>query len=355
MGQPPPGSPRVTPSALSDTLRRRILRDGPIAISDFMGLAVETYYAQGRAFGRDGDFITAPDISQVFGELLGLWMAAVWQAMGAPSPVMVVELGPGRGTLMADALRGITQVMPAFNNALRVYLVEASPLLREQQRAALGSRAVHWHDNLAALPALPMILIGNEFLDALPIVQTLNGVERRVGLSHEGDGFVFTTKPQSGDVIEESSPAIAAVIAEVAQRVGHDGGAGLFIDYGYSQTTPGDTLQALSHHRPVPPLNQPGAVDLTAHVDFAAVARTATAAGVRVHGPITQARLLTALGIEARTAALLHRASPSQAVALDSATRRLLHPREMGTLFKALCVAHPSLPTPPGFDGDLAR
>lgn len=319
-------------------------------LQEFMGEAVATYYAQGTAFGAAGDFITAPEISQIFGELLGLWAATVWQGRGG-GPIQLVELGPGRGTLMADALRAITNALPAFVEALSLHLVEASPALRDQQRQALGNRPITWHDTVDSLPAGPMILIANEFLDALPIVQHAHGIERCVIFDQVRKDFVFADGDIAPEHIQESSPAINTVITALGHRLGRDGGAALFIDYGYSQTAPGDTLQALAKHQKVPPLSNPGAVDLTAHVDFAAVRHAAEVAGATAHGPLTQGRFLAQLGIEQRAAALIRRATPQQAIALDQGFRRLLHPDEMGTLFKIIALTGKDGPTPPGFEG----
>lgn len=322
----------------------------------FMAAAVEAYYARGVAFGAAGDFITAPEISQVFGEILGLWSAVVWQSLGAPAPVRLVELGPGRGTLMADALRAARSALPAFTAALDLHLVEGSLALREQQRAAIGPRPVTWHDGIDSLPAGPMILLANEFLDALPIVQDVRMAggwqERRIVTDGDG-GFRFEDGVTAPEDIRERSPAIDAVITALAARLLRDGGAALFIDYGYSETAPGDTLQALRRHAFVPPLEAPGEVDLTAHVDFAAVRRAAEAAGATVYGPIPQGLFLASLGIEQRAAALIRRATPAQAAALDNGVRRLLHASEMGTLFKVLAIAGPATPPPPGFEGHI--
>lgn len=359
--------------SLEERLRARIAADGPLPVEVFMAEAVDAYYAQGTAFGRQGDFTTAPEISQVFGEILGLWAVIVWQSMGMPSPFRLVELGPGRGSLMADALRA-ARAVPAFAAAADLHLVERSPALRAAQKQAIAAvdadRPVAWHDSLAEVPDGAAIILGNEFLDALPIAQmerTPDGWHwRAVGLDDDG-GFTFVAGRRASDddvaalgpafadapigAIAEASPAVQAMVAEIAGRVANHGGAALLVDYGYADSAPGDTLQAVKAHQPVPPLAEPGRVDLTAHVDFARVAAAARAAGAAVHGPRPQGRLLAALGAEQRARALMKRARPEQAVLIDSGVRRLIHPAEMGTLFKGIAITHPSLPLPPGFEG----
>lgn len=354
--------------SLADTFRGRIAETGPIPLDQFMAEAVDAYYAAGRAFGAEGDFTTAPEISQVFGEILGLWAVVVWQSMGAPAPLRLVELGPGRGTLMADALRAAGQV-PAFLAAAEVHLVERSPALRRQQKAALTGRNVTWHDGFAEVPDGPAIVLANEFFDALPIRQlerTPDGWhERAVGVDDDGR-FVFVAgapvPPEdiaalgpafaAAEVgaIAEISPAAQAVAAEIAARLDAQGGAALIIDYGYGESAPGDTLQALRRHQFVPPLDAPGEVDLTAHVDFARLGAAAREAGARVLGPVTQTRFLTGLGAEHRAQALMKKASGDQAVQIASGVHRLIHPAEMGTLFKAMTVFGSSTPPPPGFE-----
>lgn len=358
--------------SFAESLRARIKAEGALPLDVFMAEAVDAYYARGTAFGRAGDFTTAPEICQVFGEILGLWSVIVWQSMGQPSPVRLVELGPGRGTLMADALRA-AGAAPAFLASADVHLIERSPALRDAQKAAIAAvdadRRVTWHDALAELPDGPAIILGNEFLDALPIRQaerTADGWHwRHVGVDQ--DGFVFAAGPllstaeiaalgRAADnapigTLVEVSPAVQAVGAEIAARVAGQGGAALLIDYGPAESGPGESLQAVRKHHPVPALTDPGTVDLTAHVDFARLAEAARAAGAAVHGPLTQGRFLAALGAEQRARALMRAARPEQAIQIDTGVRRLIHPAEMGTLFKSIAVAHPQLPLPPGFEG----
>ena len=316
----------------------------------FMARANAAYYATLDPFA---DFTTAPEISQVFGELLGLWAVVVWQSMGCPDPVMLAEAGPGRGTLMADALRAIGQSSPAFRSALRLHLVETSPRLRAIQAERLPHAV--WHDNLADIPAGPLLLLANEFLDALPIRQFVCGetgwAERYV---HEG-AFVerpvdMPTRPgKPGEIVEINEPTLAFAQA-VAGRISQSGGAALLIDYGPAETAPGDSLQALRQGRPASALAPPGQADLTAHVDFQSIAQAASAAGAAVYGPLPQGPFLVRLGLFQRTDRLARTQSPGKIVSLIAAARRLAEPDGMGRLFKVLALCHPGLPIPPGFE-----
>jgi SAM-dependent MidA family methyltransferase len=327
-------------SDLPERLRRLIRHDGPIPVSRFMAEANAHYYATRDPFGAAGDFVTAPEVSQMFGELIGLWCVEVWRAMGGPRPLRLVELGPGRGTLMADALRA-ARLAPDFLAAAELHLVEASPTLRAAQRRTLP-QARHW-DTFGQIPDGPLLLVANEFFDALPIRQFVRACEgwreRRVGL--EGERFVFT----EGGEISETAPAREAAMAEVARRIVAFGGAALVIDYGYAGSAPGETLQAVRDHRFQSPLEAPGEADLTAHVDFERLAAAARAEGALVRGPVGQGAFLCALGIEARAAAL----RPKAGVAADAALRRLTGDEAMGSLFKVIAATHPDLPSLPGF------
>lgn len=324
-------------------------------LDEFMARANATYYATHDPFR---DFTTSPEISQVFGEILGLWAAITWELIGRPDPVLLVECGPGRGTLMADALRAVTRVAPRFGAALRLHLIETSPRLRAVQAERLPAPV--WHERIETLPGGPMLLVANEFLDALPIRQF---VRRRSGWIERfvEDGtfveFEYDSLPPSlaggtweeGAVLELNEPALAIAHA-LGSRFAATPGAALFLDYGPQSSAPGDSLQALRDGGRADPLSAPGTADITAHVDFAAFARAARDAGAVAHGPIPQGVFLTRLGVFQRTDRLARSQPPARAAALIDATRRLAEPNRMGRLFKALAVCHPDCPTPPGFE-----
>jgi NADH dehydrogenase [ubiquinone] 1 alpha subcomplex assembly factor 7 len=350
-------------------LARRIRAAGPITVAAYMDEALHHpewgYYATRDPLGADGDFITAPEVSQMFGELIGLWCAELWQRMGAPAPVLLVELGPGRGTLLGDALRA-GALVPGFTDAIALHLVERSPVLRAAQGRALGAWAPAWHDDLAHVPTGPMLLVANEFVDALPIRQFVRAPhgwrERLVGL--EGDALAFALAPgpaaepdlpeAAPGSIRELRPAARSLARDLGRRLAQGGGAALVIDYGYGAGGFGDTLQAVRRHRAHDMLVAPGSADLTAHVDFADFAHHAAQAGARVSGPMPQGAFLRALGIEARAARLLATADADQAALIRSAWRRLVDPAAMGRLFKVLALAHPSAPALAGFDREAA-
>jgi len=360
-------------TALGDRLAARIARLGPITIADYMAEALthpeDGYYMTGDPFGAGGDFVTAPEVSQMFGELIGLWCADTWTRMAEPDPVYLVELGPGRGTLMADALRALG-VVPGCRAALRPHLIEISPALRARQRETLGAAGIDasWHARLDQLPEGPMLLVANEFFDALPIRQferhAKGWCERLVALEPGGAELAFALGPPGpqaqvlipaelhaaapGAVVEVSAPAVA-VAAEIGRRLATHGGAALIVDYGHGAPRVGATLQALRGHATHPVLSEPGSADLTAHVDFAALAGAAREAGARAYGPIDQGVLLESLGIGARVEALRRGKTPEQAADIDAARHRLTDPAEMGTLFKALALSHPDLESPAGF------
>ncbi len=359
---------------LAAILRQRIALAGPITVSEFMTEALNHpalgYYRRGRPLGAGGDFVTAPEISQMFGELIGAWLAERWMALGSPQRAQLVELGPGRGTLLLDVLRA-TRAVPGFHDALELHLVEIHAGLRDAQRAALADYvAPRWHERFAEVPSgVPLLLVANEFLDALPIRQLVRQpwgwAERMVGLVRESAKFAFASAPgksplaallpdpvraieRFGSVVE-LSPAVTSLTSEIARRITADRGAALFIDYGYDSGTNGDTLQALRAHKPTGVFEAIGEVDLTAHVDFAAVARAARQAGAAIDGPTSQGDFLRDLGIETRAALLRQIASPAQADAIDAAMRRLIDPDQMGTLFRAIALRDPSLPPAAGF------
>ncbi|MBE1236086.1 SAM-dependent methyltransferase [Phaeovibrio sulfidiphilus] len=338
-----------------------------------MGLCAQAYYARGTAIGARGDFITAPECTQIFGELLGLWAVVVWQSMGSPAGLILAEAGPGRGTLMRDALRA-SRLVPAFGAAVSVALVETSPALRRQQEQALADSPVpvRWFDRLEDLPDAPLILLANEFLDALPIRQYQRSAdgwcERRVRMeSPDPLRLAFCLSPplagdppflqpahrkaQPGEWVE-TCPAAHAVVEALARRFATRPGAALFLDYGPAASAPGDSLQALKGHAYAPLLDEPGAVDLTAHVDFQALAHTARAAGAGVEPLVRQGAFLTSLGLLERARALqAGTADESQKLAIADAVRRLVDPLQMGSLFKVMGMRSEGLAPLPGFSG----
>jgi SAM-dependent MidA family methyltransferase len=312
-------------------------------LESFMARANAAYYASRDPFA---DFTTSPEISQVFGEILGLWAAVAWQAMGAPARVILAEAGPGRGTLMADVLRA-ARLVPAFAAALRLHLVETSPRLRALQAERLPAPV--FHDRVEDLPDGPLLLLANEFLDALPIRQTL----RHAGGESEhyvANGALVAVPPAEPpcEIREICEPALA-LAAHLGARLAAQGGAALFLDYGPAESAPGDSLQALRDGRPADPLAEPGGADLTAHVDFQAVGEAARAAGGAVQGPVPQGVFLTRLGLFQRSGVLARTLPPARGQAMIAAASRLAEPDRMGRLFKALALCDPALPPLPGF------
>lgn len=329
----------------------------PERLDRFLQRAAAAYYAGREPFGAGGDFTTAPEITQAFGECLGLWAAVAWDAMGRPDPVLLVELGPGRGTLMADALRAVAEMMPPFRAALRVHLVETSPRLRALQADRLGAAVAAWHDGIETLPPGPAIMLANEFLDALPVRQFV----RRSGAWMERfvAGGAFVEKPAEdapplpaaapeGAIQEVCAPALG-VGAALGARLAAQGGAAVFLDYGPAESGFGDSLQAMARHGVADPLGEPGSADVTAHVDFAAFGVAARAAGALVLGPLPQGVFLGRLGLFSR-AAILARMDPRGAASHLAAAERLTAPEHMGRLFKVICLCHPDLPVLPGFE-----
>ena len=359
---------------LEAEIRRMIAVDGPMPVARYMELCLahplHGYYVTRDPIGARGDFTTAPEISQMFGELIGLWAAVTWQAMGAPARLALVELGPGRGTLMADMLNA-AKIVPKFLTAVEVHLVEMSPALRRHQDKTLdrsGTRPA-WHATLEEVPEAPMIVVANEFFDALPVYQAVKAPdgwhERMVGLDSDGK-LAFALAPDPlGAAQSLLPPALdeaplgatcewrsGVVVRELGRRVVQFGGAALVIDYGHVASGTGETLQAVRGHKFADPLAEPGEADLTAHVDFAALAQAGRGGGARVHGPLTQGEFLRRLGIEARAAALAANATPQQAIHIDSALARLVGGGRdnMGELFKVIALADPKLPALPAFD-----
>jgi len=334
-----------------------------MSVADFMAEALGHprlgYYRHAAPLGASGDFVTAPEISQMFGELVGAWLADRWQAIGSPAPVRLVELGPGRGTLMADALRA-TRGVPGFHAALDLHLVEINGTLRGVQQAALGEFKPAWHERFDEVPAGPLLLVANEFFDALPVRQfekTKGGwVERMVGLADDGERLVFALAPgitpfslHLPDAAEGAQAEICeagrALASAIGGRVRRDGGWALVVDYGYDHGH-GASLQAVRGHRGAGILDHPGETDLSAHVDFPALA---AASGARTCGPAGQGDFLRRVGIVQRAETLKARATAAQRQAVDAALQRLIGADQMGTLFRVLAVGDDRSAAPAGF------
>jgi NADH dehydrogenase [ubiquinone] 1 alpha subcomplex assembly factor 7 len=339
-------------SALGEYLKQHISQNGPIDVGQFMGLCLghpeHGYYMKRDPFGAGGDFTTAPEISQMFGEMIGVWAADTWMKMGSPSHFILLECGPGRGTLMADLLRG-TKHVPGFHAACKVHLLEMSPVLKEMQREALKGYEVRWHETLADMPRNhPVIVIANEFLDALPFRQfekTKEGWrERYVGYSpSRGFHYMYVATPMSFDVdgsVFEISPARVHFLQNINDILKAADGAALFIDYGHAKSAAGDTFQALYKHQYVPVFEHAGDADLTSHVDFEPLKAVSEETGLKVYGPKTQGEFLKALGIEARAIILSEKASEAQRGDIENALRRLIAPDQMGELFKVMGLSH---------------
>jgi len=343
---------------LGTIFQRLIANYGPISVMHYMGESNARYYDGRDPLGGGGDFITAPEISQMFGELIGLWLADIWIRAGRQENVHYVELGPGRGTLARDALRA----MKRYGLTPKVHFVESSTALKDVQLAAVPQ--AHWHHDLSSLPMYgPMLFVANEFLDALPVrqlVRTGEGWRERMVDYREGRFVpVAGDKPMDAAIpaslkdspegtLVETSPAQSAVVYEIAGRLVDQGGAALIIDYGHDHPRAGSTLQALKNHSKVDPFALPGDADLTCHVDFAAMANAALSRGARHMGTVTQGRFLRDLGIETRAANLAAYA-PEHADALESAKERLISEGQMGALFKVLGLASPEWPDGAGF------
>jgi NADH dehydrogenase [ubiquinone] 1 alpha subcomplex assembly factor 7 len=366
------GGPLMTIDDFTGRISRRIAAEGPVSVAAFMAIALydptSGYYAERRPIGAAGDFITAPEISQIFGELVGLWCAQIWEQIGRPDPFVLAELGPGRGVLAEDLLRAAA-VVPDFRRALRLCLVETSLPLRAEQERRLAWAEPIWLERADQLPPGPMLVVANEFLDALPIRQFVrmeNGwAERLVALDHDGQ-LAFASGPPSAaaallvperlrrsapGALVEFCPGALALAAWLGRRFTREPGAALFIDYGYCGEARGSTLRALRRHRPASVLSRPGTADLSADVDFAAVAAAARAAGAEVHGPVAQGRFLVALGAAARCEMLCARASPAQRNAIERGLARLVDPAAMGERWQAMAVTAPGLAAPAGFGG----
>ncbi len=356
----------TTSSLLEAEIRRLIKATGPMPVSRYMELCLthpeHGYYVARDPLGREGDFITAPEVSQMFGELLGLWAASVWKAMGTPEIVRLIELGPGRGTLMMDALRAI-RILPPFYLACHVHLVEINTRLRDKQRATLvGVKNIHWHDSIDEVPEGPSIILANEFFDVLPVHQMVRketGWHERVVEINAAGRLAFGTAAQPTPRFEVLLPPllraapVGAVfewrqpseIMKIARRTREFGGAALIIDYGHTRSDAGDTFQAIARHTFADPLKSPGLCDVTAHVDFQALAQAAEDVGARVHGPVEQGVFLRRLGIETRAVTLMSKATAQVSEEIAGGLKRLTESGRsgMGSLFKVLGVSHPAI------------
>ncbi|MEN3163365.1 SAM-dependent methyltransferase [Tistrella mobilis] len=377
-----PLPPADTP--LGRIIAGRIAVDGPMTLGTYMGLVLghpqHGYYTTREPFGADGDFVTAPEISQMFGELVGLWLAVAWDEAGQPPAVTLAELGPGRGTLMADALRAM-KMMPGLLDRVSLHFVEQSPRLREAQAQAVAdaglSRPPVWHDTVDGLPDdRPLLLIANEFFDALPVRQLVrrpDGLwsERMIDLDPDRPGrFRYGLSPDPSPAaalltpriaraslaeipagaIAEVQPASISIAGTIGTRLAALGGAALIVDYGHGISAPGDTFQAVKAHAHADPLEEPGRADLTVHVDFERLAAAAAAGGALAHGPVDQGSFLGRLGIGARAERLARAArNGGERAQIATALKRLTAPEEMGRLFKVLALTPPGRPAPPGF------
>jgi NADH dehydrogenase [ubiquinone] 1 alpha subcomplex assembly factor 7 len=355
---------------LAELLARRIMMTGPVTVAEYMATALghpeHGYYTTRDPFGRAGDFITAPEISQIFGELIGLWFVTVWEQIGSPTKFNLVELGPGRGTLIVDALRAAMQV-PAFLDGAELVLLETSRVLRASQAESLAAYDPVWCDSFDGVPDGPILAIGNEFFDALPVhqfVRTPRGWRERLIAWDETElRFIVSASATPHEVllapeVRETAPvgAIAevqpqglSIAAALGNRIEKAGGAVLIVDYGHGESAPGDSLQAVCEHEPVDVLDGPGEADLTVHVDFAAL-RRAVGDRVSVWGPVAQGTFLERLGIALRAEALTKHATPAQAADIALSVERLIAPNQMGSLFKVLSLTQAGLSQPPGFE-----
>jgi NADH dehydrogenase [ubiquinone] 1 alpha subcomplex assembly factor 7 len=365
-------------SPLLSEIKRLIRSTGPMPVWRYMELCLmhprHGYYLSRDPLGREGDFTTAPEVSQMFGELLGLWAASVWKVMGSPPLLRLIEIGPGRGTMMVDALRAL-RVLPPLHQALSVHLVEVNPLLREKQRQALSAlREISWHDTIDDVPDGPSIILANEYFDVLPIHQMVKREtgwhERTVELDNNAN-LVFGADSDPVPHFEALLPPLVraapagavfewrpdAEIMKIACRVRDQDGAALIIDYGHARSDAGDTFQAIARHSYTDPLKNPGQADLTAHVDFEALARAAESIGAAVHGPVAQGDFLRRLGIETRAASLMAKASPEVCEDIAGAMRRLVEGGTggMGEIFKVMAISEPNLTMLAGFAAPAGR
>ena len=359
-------------SELKKYLIGRIKQEGPLTIAQYMNLSLYHsefgYYRTVNPIGHNGDFVTSPEISQMFGEIIGVCFMELWQRMGRPPNIHLIELGPGQGTLIQDFLRAIS---PEFKNAIDLHFVDVSPILKEEQRHRLEHPRITWHDDIEAAfvscQKSPTLIIANEFFDALPIHQyimtTYGWAERVIAYTEETNRFSYTTNPltandceklalpknlKQGSIFEVCHGA-RYMTSVMAQHLCRQGGAGLVIDYGHIRSAAGDTLQAVRQHSYHDILVDPGTADLTAHVDFEALQNIARDQGATIYGPTTQGSFLSELGIDIRAGKIKQVASLEQITEIDRALHRLTHPTQMGNLFKVMAITAPQTPAPCGF------
>ncbi|MGC2776932.1 MAG: SAM-dependent methyltransferase [Bradyrhizobium sp.] len=365
----------IETSPLHPEIKRLIKASGPMPVWRYMELCLmhpeHGYYISRDPLGREGDFTTAPEVSQMFGELLGLWAASIWKATGSPQQFRLIELGPGRGTMMSDALRAL-RVLPPLYQTISVHLVEVNPVLREKQKATLtGLRNVTWHESFDDVPEGPSVIFANEYFDVLPIHQMVrreSGWHERVIELDEEENFVYATAADPTPGFELLLPPLVRAappgaifewrpnteIMAIARRIRDQHGAAVVIDYGHVRSDVGDTFQAIARHSFADPLKTPGLADITAHVDFDALARSAEAVGARVHGPVTQGEFLQRLGIETRALTLMQKAAPDVSEDIASGLKRLTGGGRggMGSLFKVLGVSDQSTPVLAGISDE---
>lgn len=352
-----------------------IKAQGPLTIAQYMAICLSDsehgYYIKNIPLGKEGDFITSPEISQMFGELLGIWSATMWQNMDMPDDIAIVELGPGKGTLMSDFLRG-TENVPGFHDSISVHLVEISPALKEAQKKTLEDFDIdiEWHQTFSEIPKKPSIIIGNEFFDALPIhqfVKTVGGWREKMVVETEDGILNFSLSPTETtscalipenlrnspeDSVVEVCPSMIVIAQEIAAHIIENGGVALFIDYGYEESLLKSTFQAVKDHKFHDPLQNPCEADLTTFVDFSAIKKVAKENKINVHGCIDQADLLKKLGIDVRAKMLSQNASEKQKQEIELQLERIIGENQMGRLFKCLALSNPLLPTPIGFEDD---